>query len=507
MAEPKTPNLILEIKSEKADSKSIEVGVTIKNPSEQPIGILEGSFSGRFQLTDTKGKEISGFDTTSRMGMDPYQPQVKTLAPGQTLDLASWHFSNYSSQAHGGNFSWQLHSYRRQSLHLRYVYEVASSLCEELSKTSQNQSIFCGKLESQKLSIKISDWTKENLLGTLEQRGTIIEDPAALELLISQGLKGKQAHVREAAAYSLGILRDEVAIKPISALLKDPDLTVRKSAAQALGKIASPKSIPFLLKTLEDDDIREEVAEALGVIGGKTVFKDLLATFLKQPGHSPKLIEALTKLLSPAAIQPLAQAFKKERNPGVRPILLRLLSDIQNPGTIPSLIEVLADSEYNLRQTAIQGLIKNPWGSLGPALLEASRSQNPALRQGAAEALGKAKNAAANKRLGELLTDADIHIRRKAATALTEAVGPLPEEALIQALKDSDSDVRKSSAYALRKAGSAKVIEALIQALEDSHMIVRDFAAASLTEITGQKLPAFHDTWNQWWQKNRSLPF
>jgi hypothetical protein len=62
-----------------------------------------------------------------------------------------------------------------------------------------------------------------------------------------------------------------MAIAALCHALKDPDSSVRSSAAESLGKIGSEEAIPTLSETLNDEstEVRQKVVEALGKIGDR----------------------------------------------------------------------------------------------------------------------------------------------------------------------------------------------------------------------------------------------
>lgn len=93
--------------------------------------------------------------------------------------------------------------------------------------------------------------------------------PAVAKLLAR--LRDDHPLVRQAAADLLGTLQASEAVEPLSTLLTDAQLDVRRSAAVALGKIgpAASKASEALGKALSDpdEDVRLAATVALGQIG------------------------------------------------------------------------------------------------------------------------------------------------------------------------------------------------------------------------------------------------
>ena len=94
-------------------------------------------------------------------------------------------------------------------------------------------------------------------------------------------------------------------------VLKDEEPYVRRSAANALGKIGSTVAVPALQEALSDPEqlVRSSAVEALGDIGTESVIQPLFSA-LSNPHHSVdrEAAEALGNIGSPAAIEALLQA-------------------------------------------------------------------------------------------------------------------------------------------------------------------------------------------------------
>jgi hypothetical protein len=95
-------------------------------------------------------------------------------------------------------------------------------------------------------------------------------DPRARGALL-QALQDPEEHVRWSTVAALTTVRDEAAADLLShALLEDASADLRAGAADALGKIASPRAIDALQRALGDESagVRQSAVEALGMIGG-----------------------------------------------------------------------------------------------------------------------------------------------------------------------------------------------------------------------------------------------
>jgi HEAT repeat protein len=84
-------------------------------------------------------------------------------------------------------------------------------------------------------------------------------------------VKDSDSSVRRSAADALGKIGSETVISALIQLVEDSDSSVRRRTAKALGKIGSETAIPALLKLVKDSDsfVRRSAAEALGKIAKK----------------------------------------------------------------------------------------------------------------------------------------------------------------------------------------------------------------------------------------------
>jgi HEAT repeat protein len=78
---------------------------------------------------------------------------------------------------------------------------------------------------------------------------------------------------RDAAAWALGKIGSEGALKPLLDALSDPRWQVRREAAQALGSLEDNKAVPALTRALDDTEtvVREWAARSLETITGRQV--------------------------------------------------------------------------------------------------------------------------------------------------------------------------------------------------------------------------------------------
>jgi HEAT repeat protein len=113
---------------------------------------------------------------------------------------------------------------------------------------------------------------------------------AAIQTLVEE-LRDPEASVRLTAAEALSLVADARATEALIAALQDPDALVRPWAAAGLGKTRDRRALEPLAKALRDPSMRSEAVSALREIG--------------DPAATPALTEALAE--APQAVEVLGE--------------------------------------------------------------------------------------------------------------------------------------------------------------------------------------------------------
>jgi HEAT repeat protein len=95
-----------------------------------------------------------------------------------------------------------------------------------------------------------------------------LEDERAVRALI-EALADPEPAVRAQVAWALGALDANAAVPALMTALKDKDVAVRRQAAWALGAIGDKRAVDALIPALKDEDttVRRQAAWAIGAIG------------------------------------------------------------------------------------------------------------------------------------------------------------------------------------------------------------------------------------------------
>ncbi|OKH57182.1 sister chromatid cohesion protein PDS5 [Scytonema sp. HK-05] len=317
----------------------------------------------------------------------------------------------------------------------RNLFFAASCLAEDLEV--QDESV-AQQILQQLVNLEISDdgrvgaKIREQVFKSFSSLNESRFEAQALQLL-----KDSAQHIDEKRLqkYRVALGEKEEVIKILIARLADEDSSVRRNAADALGKLgnASEQVVNALLGRLADEDswVRGNAASALGKLGNA----------------SEQVVNAL---------------------------LGRLADE---------------DSWVRGNAAAALGKLGNASEQVVNALLGRLADEDSWVRGYAADALGKLGNASeqvVNALLGRL-ADKDSSVRGYAASALGN-LGNASEQvvnALLGRLADKDSSVRVFAASALGNLGNAseQVVNALLGRLADEDSSVRVFAASALGNL------------------------
>ncbi|KXK05182.1 HEAT repeat domain-containing protein [Nitrospirales bacterium NOB] len=212
----------------------------------------------------------------------------------------------------------------------------------------------------------------------------------------------------------------------LDGLLTDPDPEVRRTAAEALGKIGYREAGSSLLGALNDGDARVRAAAslALGRLG-ESRSGTALARALSDPAETVRANAALA------------------------------LGEIEASSTREAqILAVLREGTPSGREAAARALLGLETVSFSPDLVAGLRSPEPAVRQGVAAALGET----GDERVIQLLL------------------------ALVK--KDSAPGVRAEAAFRLGKLGDGRVVGDVAAVAEsDSNVTVRDWARWAADQI------------------------
>jgi HEAT repeat protein len=282
-----------------------------------------------------------------------------------------------------------------------------------------------------------------------------------------KALEHEDFDVRRSAADALGRIGSEQVISGLLRALEHEDFGVRRSAVDALGRIGSEQVISGLLKALDDDDseVRGQVAAALGRIGSEQAILGLL--------------KAVNGCMNEKQVSEFFNAlFLENHEDSWRDNVSKAISEFSSESEMRGALDAF-DEDYFVRlerigsEQVILGLLET---------LEHNKSS--AMRRSATHSLRRIGSDGAILGLLKALDDENYFVCGDAADALGYLGSEQAIPGLLKALEHDKSYVRGQAAAALGRIGSEQVILGLLKALEHDKSYVRWSAVEILENIT-----------------------
>ena len=262
------------------------------------------------------------------------------------------------------------------------------------------------------------------------------------------GMRIGDPHERNVIAAILGRLGDPAALWILDEAIHSTEPMLRRTAADALGDLATPGAV-YLLRRLYESDMESKRLALSGLrrTGDKTAvlcYLDAISspdTALRAQGIGG-LGEARTITERPA----LREFLKTEKDPLVGLTIAHSLAAVGDQEGFAHLKAKLADKQEQIRDSVV-GLL----GSLDDPevvpLLQVTLQSDPSVtvRTTAAASLVHFKDASGMPLLEQALLDADFRVRLGVAMALSRMDYPTAKPLVIKALASEDPLVRTNA--------------------------------------------------------------
>jgi HEAT repeat protein len=326
-----------------------------------------------------------------------------------------------------------------------------------------------------------------------------IGDETAISPLVA-GLHDPMRNVREAAILALQSLVSRCGEKVlvgqltatdldgVIALLSSSSLPVQKAALSILGRHCDRERALLLSSYLDDDHLAADVVTIFLARGHDDV-ADLTMCWV---GASEKKKAYLAYLFGAMGVESAVNLLVSELKTAddfLRTILLRTLGQVGRIEDIAILAGYLEDSEDDVRQAAVEGLVniaKRFHASVIDLVRNALAHVEPPIRQAALQVLGRLGGAESEALLLLAMKDESSLVRR-AAICYLDGRNPHHYPALTLALTDEESDVRRQAIETLAMSAVRSLTEPLMLVLQDEDPWVRAAAVRALGHFGGSE--------------------
>ncbi|WP_420628268.1 HEAT repeat domain-containing protein [Candidatus Leptofilum sp.] len=308
--------------------------------------------------------------------------------------------------------------------------------------------------------------------------------------VLGNALNYDHNHVANAAAKALGNIMDDASIVYLGqALAEHKSPNVRKTAADMLGRIASPTAADILAHALHHDkpSIGIAAARALGNIGDDASIIHLGQALIehKSPKVKKTAADMLGRIASPAAADSLAHALHHDK-PSIGIAAAKAFGNIGDDASIIHLGQALAEHKSpDVRKTAADMLGRIASPTAADILAHALHHDKPSIGIAAARALGNIGDDASIIHLGQALAEhKSPKVKKTAADMLGRIASPAAADSLAHALHHDKPSIGIAAAKAFGNIGDDASIIHLGQALaEHKSPDVRKTAADMLGRI------------------------
>jgi HEAT repeat protein len=307
-----------------------------------------------------------------------------------------------------------------------------------------------------------------------------LADPRALGYLLDHLLSDPAPFVRSRIAAALGRFDDPVVTDRLIRALGDPAWWVRMRSVEALEHIGLNAEGPLLL-ALEDPDpeIRSRAAVALERLG----LPQSLAGLIQSGERIPETTDTMVKLAGSGA-RPLLADFLSHPSPEVRSLAVMAIRRARREDLTSELIQIATlDSSPALRVHAWETLRALRVRAAVPAALHALGESDDRVRAAAVSLIGDLGTEEMANLLRSRTADPEPRVRSAAARALGRLGAVSASAELLTLVRDEDAGVREAAVRAMGDARIGELVERMPDLLQDQEESVRLAAVESAAAL------------------------
>ena len=263
--------------------------------------------------------------------------------------------------------------------------------------------------------------------------------------------------------------------------LSDPNPNTRIYAAKQLGIYFDLKALPYLIKSLKDEDERvvEQAIHSIGVFGREDTIEPLI-NCLNSTSESVKFaaIKVLGEMRTNLVVTPFGKLLK-DHNPKIRLVAARALGQIGDKKGLYFLIDAINDSDLEVVYAIITALTQIRYKEAIPAIIQQLDNPSDELKYVSALALGKFKDERIIEPLIKLSASTNPKLRLAALIGLKQMGDQqIVVNTFIKALEDEDAYVKQAAAYNLAELKNPKTAEFFIDKLRAAENVGMKITAA-----------------------------
>ena len=352
------------------------------------------------------------------------------------------------------------------------VRNMAQEILEKIGETGID-------LLGEHIKVKDEDVKKmiSDILGKLNR-------PEVIPLLLEM-LKDPNLNVRSSAAEGLGRIGDSTVMESLINLLND-DEWVAFFAVVALGRIGNKRSIRPLTGLIKSGNIELQIAsiEAIGQIGGDKAIESLLDSLDSLRPESLNAAIGSILRLTHGNIEKLIERYGNDRafdylaeavndididESEVKRDFILAFSLITNPKSSVYILKLISDTDTDTDNAAIVQVTMDALTKLKDEdlLIKSLQEENSARVLVSIRVLGMLKSSRAIQALKALFIDSDRDIQIEILHALSRIGGKDSTEFLVDMLSYGEGHVRSAAARGLGELTDTSSVESMLNRLEE----------------------------------------
>jgi len=257
---------------------------------------------------------------------------------------------------------------------------------------------------------------------------------------------------------------------------------------EILTQVLDSRTFPILTNALINGDVRTNTAISWALSSSRNFPPQLLLEQLNRPGMpKPVILEVISAHRQRFGIRELlTQAYNQES--GDKAILFKIIAEIATEQSIPELISRIEGKDIIARTHIVAILSRFERPEVAQALQKLLKDPNKQIRQSALNGLLRVNISVDIEPVCELLRDPDLEVQNKAVELVIRARDPNTMRFLIPALKDENEYARRAAVEVLNALGTTKDIKQLLQVIRDDDWWVRSRAGDALGKIGGPRV-------------------
>ena len=390
-----------------------------------------------------------------------------------------------------GNISSLLDKFGREAFlgHLARIVDDTDITEPESSMNIMQAFLVIGGGECSQHVLKLIEGFDKEYPDLLNSAVEVLREVGDEDTLISTLRQGNDIR-RGVSIRVLGMLKSQKAIPVLTGLFEDVDRDLKIEILNAMGNIGGEEVFRFISEKLTygDGHIREAAVDALGILAATDAIHPLLSRLHKEEYHNVigKIVGALIEIGLRYKSQELAEGLISHlysKNPSVREMVLKGLGELKWIDSAEYICGLLNDENWRVRRACLE--VQSHMGCKGllTNLIIAAHDENDEVRMLVAQLLSEHSGDKSIDALIELLENNNTWIQYKAIEGLAKQKAGKALPYLIKLAAGGDYTVQKGAIWALGEIGANESEDILRRATHHEDPEIQEAAIEAYNKL------------------------